>query len=180
MHCTFDPELGSSDSGLEVLDLAHPLVRRLIDLIRSEAAGTARGRFSARATREAVRVVALAHVLARFTSGGERPIVMEELLTVPLPVFDDTEPNQGSELLGAPSAPLAQTGREVTAAGEAVLGRPDLEARIARAVDERRELLADRHRGLEALGPRWGAELGAVHQASHDLLALTIIFPAHD
>jgi ERCC4-related helicase len=179
MRCTFDPELGLSDPDLQVLDLAHPLVRRLVELVRDEATGQERGRFSARASREARRVVALAHILARFTSGGDRPIVMEELLTVPLPVYDDSEPVQGAELLAVPAAPLAQTAAEVTAAGEAVLGRADLADRIAQAVENRRALLAERHRSLEALGPRWGAELGAVSLASHDLLALTVVFPEH-
>jgi hypothetical protein len=177
LHCTFDAWKGADDPDLDVIDLAHPLVRRLIDLVRDDAVGSERGRFSARSTRAARRVVALAHVLARFTTAGERPVVMEELLSVPLPVYDDDEPVQGAELLDSPPAPVAQNAPEVVAAGRTVLERPDRDVRVARFVEERRRLLADRHGSLNGLGPRWGAEFGTVREASRDLLALTIVFP---
>ncbi|HXF72198.1 MAG TPA: helicase-related protein, partial [Actinomycetota bacterium] len=68
---TFSPELGRDDPELEVLDLAHPLVRRLIDLVREDAAGTQRGRFAARATPAASEVTAVVHVLARYVAASD-------------------------------------------------------------------------------------------------------------
>ena len=36
---TFDPEIGSDDPDVDVVDLAHPLLRRLVDLVRDRSLG---------------------------------------------------------------------------------------------------------------------------------------------
>lgn len=175
---TFDPAMGRDDPAVEVLDLAHPLVMRLVDMVRDEAAGNERGRFSARANSEAKRVGALAHVLARFTAETDPPIVMEELITVPLPVHDEVELDYGAELLKAAPAALHQTSSEVIEVGHIVLGRPDLQSRLGEAVDQRRALLGERHAGISALGWAWAAGISDLRLASQDILALTAVFPS--
>lgn len=177
---TFSPELGRDDPDLAVLDLAHPLVRRLIDLVREEAAGTARGRFAARATLRASEVTAVVHALARYVAASDPPLVLEELVPLAFPVWrDGASPHDPLELLRAPAAPLRHPPSEISEAGRDALANPALPSLVQAAVDARREELEERQRAVAAAGKERTAGVDVLELASTDLLALTLVYPAH-
>ncbi|MGH9319085.1 MAG: hypothetical protein ACRD3V_04240, partial [Vicinamibacteria bacterium] len=180
LRVTFDPNLALEDPGLQVLDLAHPLVRRLIELVKDEAAGRERGRFSSRAVQGANEVTAVHHVLTRYVTASAPPVVLEELLALAVPVFRDGASAQDAlVLLRSPAAPLAHSREEIEEAGREALAHPSLELVVGEAVERRRRELEQRQRAIAAAGGEWTAGVDVLEVASTDRLSLTIVFPGH-
>jgi hypothetical protein len=172
----FDPDLARLDPDVDVLDLAHPLVRGLVDAVRERSLGPdAPGRVTGWATPATEEVAAVVHVLARYVTSSTPPVVLEELVALSSPVWDDSEPLEPEALFGAEHGADGYTGRDVAEAAAEVLARADLPARIEAELERRRAGFAERHSRLDG---GWAAGLEDVSVASWDPLALTIFFPS--
>ena len=174
---TFDPEIGSDDPDIDVVDLAHPLLRRLVDVVRDRSLGPgAPGRVTGRAIPGIEEACAVLHVLARFVTASAPPVILEELVPVLLPVYADNvdarDPDDLVEVEPVPSPGLLS--RDVADAAGAVLARPDLGQRLAVELDALRDRLIERHASLDG---GWARGLDDVRLASRDPVALTILFP---
>ena len=186
LELTLDPSVAFDNPAVEMADLAHPLMRRLIDLIRDEGLGeidaSQVGRIAGYAHRGAEIMTGIVHVLARYTAGAEPFVLMEELVPVAWPVWGGDErlaADRVGQLLD-PSGRVASsmTGADLREAVEALLGHPGLPAFIRDTLEERRAELVQRGRRLAEVGGDWANALDDVTLASEDLLTVTIVEPA--
>lgn len=89
---TFDPNRAAENDDLEMLDIAHPLVQRLIESVKEVALtdGERYGRTAMRGTDAVDQPTALYTWKVRyFAHTGDDPTVMEELVQVGLPLYRD-------------------------------------------------------------------------------------------
>ena len=179
LEATFDPRLARDEPNLELLDIAHPLVRRLVEAVRDAAAGTHAGRVSARGSRAVREVTAILHVLARYVTASEPPVVMEELIPVVFSPYQERPPDlDPHDLLRAPAAPVPHTETELRDLCADALGAAHLPACVTAAVEDRRRLLEERQASIRALASAWAEGMDRVEVASSDWLTLTVLVPA--
>ena len=188
-RATFDPRLGLDHPEIEVLDLGHPLVRRLVDLIKQEtfqAAGrddASYGRTAVEVSPDVEEMTALYSLLVRFVTGTQPPQILEDLITVGLPVYggETLDPETAKRLLDAAASPRTVTEPEAQEALDEALGRSDLHERLHARIDDRLEQLAERRRAFqERLGDRaaWAQGMDELSLSSWDLLAVKVLWPA--
>jgi len=191
-RATFDPEWALEDPDVTLLDVGHPLVRRLIEEVKrhgffEEADGVHYGRTAYLVTPDVEEVTALFHLLVRYVVGTEPVSIIEELLPVALPVYGG-EPLDGDtarRLLKARSTPQIRAEAEVRETLADALGMEGLEGLFADAVEARRQaLVAERRRMREKMGehggdpPEWLQGIDDLSPGSLDLLAVTLLYPA--
>ena len=172
----FDPERGFDDPEVDVVDVAHPLLRRLVDLALDKSRQPeCRGRVAARTSLLAKEVTGVLWTLIRYLARADPPVLLEELVPLACPVWGDslhvTDP---AALMSGPQRDPAKDAEDVADAAEALLARSDLRSRLAIHTSDRAAQLAARHRGLDA---PWAEGLGHVEVMSCDLVAVTLVYP---
>lgn len=173
---SFDPEAGFADPDVDVVDLAHPLLRRLVDLALDAARRPeCSGRVAARLSPGVDEVTGVVWLLVRYLARADPPVLLEELVPMACPVWGAGPTPADTTLLDGPHRDPPKDADEVSEAAAALLARPDLPARIDRVAGERARLVAERHRELEA---SWAAGLAEVEVMSRDPVAVTIVYPA--
>ncbi len=179
IEATFDPRLARDEPDLELLDIAHPLVRRLIDEVREAAAGSEEGRVAARGSREVREVAGILHVLARYVTASDPPVVMEELIPVVFSPYGEQAPDLDPHvLLRAPAAPVPHTEAELRELCRDALEAGHLPPRVDAAVEQRRRKLEARQASIRRLASAWAEGMDRVEVASVDWLTLTVLVPA--
>ena len=191
-HATFNPQAALDDPDLMLLDFGHPLVRRLMDVVKDSAFKERNDRYGRTAylvTGAATKTAVLLHVLARYVVGTASPSIVEELIPVAYPVYgpdskilplDETQ----ALLTGSPVAKL-RAEVDVRETLEVALNRPDLDKLLLAAVEERQQqLIADRQNMLRRDTPsegeeqrRWLRGIDDLTTASYDVLTATIYYP---
>lgn len=172
---TFDAEVGFADPDVEIVDLAHPLVRRLIEIVKDRSQlPDCTGRVAGRITAVATETTGVAHVLARYVARGEPPVLLEELVDVAVPVWGNGAAADPFALMSAAVASGTKTADDIREDAADLLARVDLTSRIEAAVQARSAGLAARH---EALDAQWAAGLSDVEVMSWDLIAVTVVYP---
>jgi len=196
-RATFDPEWALDDPDVTLLDVGHPLVRRLIEEVKqsgfvgkAEAAAQHYGRTAYVVTPDVDEVTALFHLLARYVVNTEPTSIVEELLPVSMPVYNDpptvVSGQQVTQLLEAQPSPETRTEAEVQEALADALAIGELDALLESAVETRRqELVTERTQMREQMEQREGAQVAEwlrgiddLSPGSFDLLTMTILFPA--
>jgi len=187
-RATFDPALGLDDPDVTVLDLAHPLVRRLIDVVKHSAFddGEHYGRAAYRCTEAVPEVTALVHVLARYAVHTDPVAVLEELVPVAFPVYSDglLAREDAEKLFEAQATAETLPDEEVSETLSDLLNREDLDELIGQACEELRdEIVAERREFKERLAergtqsPEWLQGIDHVSLASTDALTITVFYP---
>ena len=190
-RAAFDPQIGLDHSDVDVLDLGHPLVRRLLDILKRQAfepdgsSADARahyGRTAVVLTRDAPEMTALYTLLARFTTKTNPPQILEDLVSLALPVYGENTLDKSEEqkLLDARPAPGNVTLEEMREALQDALSRPDLEALFRKRLEARlQEITADRQRlrGELQLQAGWLQGADQLTVSSRDLLSVKILWP---
>ncbi len=191
-RATFDPQAALDDPlNLTLLDLGHPLVQRLIDVVKTSAfrdSGERYGRTSSLITRAARETTALLHLLARYVVGTTPLSIVEELIPVAFPVYSTggaLPEAQTEALLKAPPAPRRKPDDEVREDLTAAFERPDFDELLRQAVEARRlALVADRQAMLRrdqaregAPQRRWLEGIDQLDVASYDVLTASIFYP---
>ncbi len=187
-RAAFDPELGLADPDVTVLDLGHPLVRRLVEEVKQDAfrPGDHYGRTAAMVTPAVSEVTAVYHLLVRYVVNTSPLSLLEELLPVALPVYGGPPLAREAvaRLLEARPCPETRTEAEVREALAEALGSPELEPALTAAVEARRQTLAAERRTIrqraEASGREAAAWLNGLDEltpGSYDLLTVTILYP---
>ena len=184
---------------MTLLDVGHPLVRRLIEEGKQNAfrkepvlgtsAGLRYGRTAYVVTPDVGEVTALFHLLARYVVNTDPTSIVEELLPVAVAVYGlEPEVITGEvlePLLKPEPSGQTRTPAEVREALADALGIPDLDSLFEGAVQERRqELVAERERMREQMEQQKGSQpaewlegIDDLERGSHDLLAMTVLFP---
>ncbi len=197
-RATFDPEWALDDPDVTLLDVGHPLVRRLVEEVKQNSfrEGLSRedrnhyGRTAYVVTPDANEVMALFHLLARYVVNTEPTAIVEELLPAPVPVYSSqpatVSGQQVTRLLEARPSPETRTEAEVQEALVDALAIEGLDALLEGAVETRRqELVTERTQMREQMEQRESAQVAEwlrgiddLLPGSFDLLTMTILFPA--
>jgi len=189
-RATFDPEWALEDPDVTLLDVGHPLVRRLIEEVKQNAFREVEhyGRTTYVVTPDVEEVTALFHLLARYVVNTKPTSIVEELLPVAVLIYDgeplDAETTR--RLLRVTPSPETRTEAEVREALADALTIEGLEALLEDAVEaRRRELVAERRNMRQQMEQRGGAQaaewlrgIDDLSPGSFDLLAVTICYPA--
>jgi len=196
-RATFDPQAALDDPEVTLLDLGHPLARRLLDVVK-ESAFNGRderyGRTAAIVTRDAPQTTALLHLLARYAVATTPPSVIEEVIPLAFPIYAPAgvagsaalSPDATRALLAATPVGQIRPDAAIREDLAEAMGRADLPALLAEAVEARRRALAaDRASLLAAERAREGAEqrvwlrgIDDLTTASYDVLTATVYYPA--
>ena len=191
-RATFDPEWALDDPDVTLLDVGHPLVRRLIEEVKQRAfhADEHYGRTAYVVTPDVDEVTVLVHLLARYVVNTNPVSIIEELLPVAVPVYREKIDLTGlADLSGLwevePSAQTRTEG-EVQEALQDAFAIPGLEQLLEDAVETRRQALATERRRMRAQmethktsqPAEWLDGIDDLAQGSFDLLTMTVLFPA--
>jgi ERCC4-related helicase len=197
-RATFDPEWALDDPDVTLLDVGHPLVRRLIETVKQDAfrEGLSRedrkhyGRTSYRVTPAVREVTALFHLLARYAVNTDPTSIIEELLPVAVPTYS-LEPKAASgddveRLLDPEPSGQTRTEGEVQEALANTLAIEGLNDLLEGAVEaQRQELVAERERMRDQMEQQEGSQpaewlqgIDDLAPGSFDLLTVTVLFPA--
>lgn len=186
-RATFEPLKDGAD--MVGLDLGHPLVRRLIDLIKREAFeavndGSAPhyGRTAVMLTQGAPEVTALYTLLVRYVVGTQPPQILEDLQTIAIPVYGEKplEADQVSRLLKASPAPGSISIPEQQEVLADALHLADLETHFTTQIESRRQALIKERETLQVQlddGADWLRGVNEVSIGSWDLLAVKVLWP---
>jgi hypothetical protein len=186
---TFDAELALEDPDLTLLDVGHPLVRRLIEEVKQSAFRDTEhyGRTAAIVTPDVDEVTALFHLLARYVVNTQPNSIVEELLPVAIPIYGNgpLDAEATRQLLSVTPTANSLTEAEVKETLADALAVEDLERLLAEAVEVRRnELMNERRSMREQMEKREGAQVAEWLQGiddlspgSFDTLTVTAYYP---
>lgn len=188
-RATFDPEWALDDPDLTLVDVGHPLGRRLIEEVKQNAFREKDhyGRTAYIVTQDVSEVTALFHLLARYVVNTEPTSIVEELVSVALPVYGGgpLDPDATRRLMHAIPLADTRTESEVQETLGDALAINGLEEVLEATVEGRRqELVAERRRMRQQLDQREGAQaaewlqgIDDLSPGSFDLLTATVYYP---
>lgn len=188
-RATFDPEWALDDPDVTLLDVGHPLVRRLIEEVKQNAFREVEhyGRTAYVVTPDAEEMTALFHLLARYVVHTEPTSIVEELLPVAIPVYGGEPLDAGAtrRLLEVSPSPETRTEGEVQETLADALAIEALETLLEEMVEaRRRELVAERRSMRRQMEQREGAQVAEwlhgiddLSPGKFDLLTVTVYFP---
>lgn len=187
---SFNPEDGLTHPDVVVLEIGHPVVRRLIETVKSDFFDKDGnyGRTAAFFSNDVSSVTFLYHVLVRFTVGRKEKRIVEELISFGL------EMGTGRLLDGKQLTNIcaAKTTEQIDAEWQKELlqseGLQDdfyqkvlkqqLKQREDALVEERQQLYEKIIRESQSLEDiTWAREIMFIEPASTDILAITIVIP---
>lgn len=183
---TFDPNKGLEDSDVEVLDLGHPLVVRLMDLIKQETFNLEHGSYGRSAgllTQDVSETTAVLTLLVRFATQTTPSQIFEDLVTLAFPVYSDKKISHPDALKLSNAAPAkgSLTQAEISEVIADALNRQDLDTLIDERIQARLvEIIADRRTFQQSLNREvaWLDGSDNIKLGSRDILAINILWPA--
>lgn len=171
---TFDPVHGMDDTEIDIIDLAHPLARRLIDFTLDKAQlPECEGRVAARISSFIDGTTAVVHVLFRYVAQGNPPVLLEEIVPIAFRLTDNRLVDNADDVLMKPSGKGFKHPDDIAEDAEVVLSDSTLQARLSMIANERAANLALRHADLSA---DWASGLDNVETTSFDVVALTLVY----
>jgi hypothetical protein len=186
---TFEKRIALQETGVEQLNMGHPVVRRLVDLIKRDVFSPETGmygRVCVVATPDVAHVTALYHFLVRYSIGGPRPSLVEEIVPVACDLVTGSFPGEEAaaglervEMVPLPPGREASVRRHLVRALAEETWSPVFAERIE---VRRQELVAEREALREQLAvvhsdPEWLAGATEVSVASHDMISLRLLEP---
>jgi len=186
---TFEKRIALQEVGIEQLNTGHPVVRRLIELVKRDVFSPETekyGRVCVVATPDVAHVTALYHFLVRYSIGGARPMLVEEMVPVACDLVTGSFPGEEEagaldrvEMVPLPPAREVSVKKHLRRALDRGTWSPVFSERIE---ERRRELVAERgvlREQLMAVYPdaEWLAGIDEVSVASHDLVSLRLLEP---
>jgi hypothetical protein len=188
-RATFNPELGLDDPEVEVLDLGHPLVRRLMDLLKTETFQSQGkeddlhyGRTAVEFTSGVSEMTVLYSLLVRFVTGTEPVQILEDILTVGVPLYgkDLLSPEQTAALFKVKPEPGTLSAEEKIDVLHEALEREQLDDLLEEGIRRRKDWLQQERAGWqERLGGDlpWLEGADQLEIGSWDLLAVKVLWP---
>jgi hypothetical protein len=186
---SFDPEDGLSYPDVRVLELGHPIIRRLIEIIKAEffSISGAYGRNAAFFSENTESICFVYNALVRFTVGRTEKRVIEELITFAVDSFDNSllPEEKTAALVPAKTTQKANDTEVMDLIAKALneslyLEKLNLkiEERKNKLITERQELAKKIYRETKHDDDaKWVDEIVFIEKASQDLLTVTIVYP---
>lgn len=186
---TFDPNEASQSSETEMLDIAHPLVQRLIEAVK-ETALTDEERYGRTATRgstEADEPTAVYTSLVRYVADTDPdPTIMEELVQVGLPIYGDEPLDQATveALEQSEAKPVQHSRMEKQDDMEAAIHHEGFEGTQQRRAGERKDVIVDQRKQMrqhleESGSVGWLSGIDDIEVASMDLLTVSVYYQSN-
>lgn len=184
---TFDPMIARDDPSVTVIDLGHPLVRRLIELVKQQTFTdeTIYGRTAAMKTKNVQKVTAVYHYLSRYVVQTKPVSIIEELLPVSVELHSDKTLNKEEIHRLLSSSPESDTRKanEIIEDIKDSLNRKNLQNLVLSKAEERcQELVSERRKmkkDLESRGEQqWLEGIEDLSVGSLDLLTITLFYPS--
>jgi superfamily II DNA or RNA helicase len=186
---TFDPKIGLTHPDAIVLEIGHPFIRRMIELVKSEffGQGGTYGRSAFYFSDDVEQVSFIYNYLVRYTVGLQEKRVIEELLTIGFDGFDLQEISEEKikEIKAARSSQTLDE-KDFHDYVEEALKLSGLKSSLDSKVEKRRLKLIGERQELykkiikesdEKSGPKWVNDIMFIDLAGSDLLSVTIILP---
>nr|WP_092687536.1 helicase-related protein [Halorientalis regularis] len=183
---TFDPNEASQSSDTEMLDIAHPLVQRLIEAVKETALTDEEryGRTAIRGTDEVSERTAVYTALVRYVADTKPdPTIMEELVQVGLPIYGNEPLDQETveALEESEAKPVQRTQMEKEDDLEAALGHEAFEQTLQHRAEQRRDKIVEQRTEMRAELEKsgtgsWLSGIDDVEIASKDLLTVTVYY----
>ncbi|MDF0591838.1 helicase-related protein [Candidatus Methanocrinis natronophilus] len=186
-QASFDPKVALRNTDVVQLNAGHPLVRRVIELIRQsafEGMGAGYGRSAAAATADVAKVMLLYHFLARFTVNTKPPSVIEEIVPVGCDLVGGTvlSAEEADALWKSKPAPMRRTEEEILKHLERAIDPSVYEPAFDKRLRERLEAIKVERTALkkkfEGEDLAWLEGIDDVALASRDLLSVNVYYPA--
>lgn len=186
---TFDERIALQEPGIEQMNTAHPIVRRLIELIKRDVFSPDTkyyGRTCIVATPDVSHVTALYYFLVRYTVGGKRMSVIEEILPVACDLvtlsYPDEEDTRRLERVRKVPLPTARQSSVRQHLARALTEDTWISVFNDRVEKRRKEIVAEREelkQQIETmnLGAAWVDGITDVTVASYDLISLRLLEP---
>ena len=186
---TFDPEIGLTHPDATVLEIGHPFVRRLIEIVKSEFFGK-NGIYGRNAWYYSNQVSAVSfvyNVLVRYTVGLKEKQVIEEMLTFGFDGYSQNELEENFIKTLVPSPTTAVLSEEdFRDFMEEAINFPDFAKIMNRKIEERRlKLIAERQELYKKIikesdntnEASWIDDIIFIEKAGADLLTVTVVLP---
>jgi superfamily II DNA or RNA helicase len=187
-RATFDPRIALQRTGIDQLNAGHPVVRRVIELIREsvfEGGEIGYGRTASITTNAVSSVTLLYYFLVRFSVGQAPATIIEELLPIvcDLTGAQTLDREAASALSAAQPSPSSRTSEEISRHLEHSL-KPETYAKSReQAFSNRLEELRSERKALKLKLMRdepqeWLQGIDDVSLASSDMLSVVVYYPA--
>lgn len=186
-QASFDPKVALRNADVVQLNAGHPLVRRVIELIRQsafEGLGSGYGRTAAIATAETNKVMVLYHFLARFTVNTRSVSIIEEIVPVGCDLVGETvlSAEEADALWKSKPAPMRRTEEEILRHVEKAIDpsvyQPALDKRLKERLEAIKLERSDLKKKFEDADLVWLEGIADVSIASTDLLSVNVYYPA--
>ena len=189
-RATFDTARAHKDPSLDAIDIGHPLVRRLIDVVKMSAFDddSSYGRTAAMRTEAVKDVTALYTFLVRYAVNTKRPSIIEEIHPVGVEVYSGRvlSIEETRSLSSATPLPRSRTPDEISedlsGAIQVIVSEKDgilqeaIERRMLALVEERRRF-KERIDVSEEM-KEWLEGIDDLTHASTDFLSAKLFYPA--
>jgi len=185
-NVTFDPEVALTHPDALILDAGHPIVRKLIELVKAEFFSN-KGLYGRNAyffSSQVESVVYQYNFLVRFTVGVKEKRVIEELVTLAIDSY--TEQSVPYDNLHPATTTRSITLTDLTEHIQDALAFAHLERLIQRKIQERKISLIEERQELykkilvdsmKTEQPTWLDDIIHLEDAGYDLLTITTILP---
>lgn len=186
---TFDPEIGLTHPDATVLEIGHPFVRRLIEIVKSEFFGK-NGIYGRNAWYYSSQVNAVSfvyNVLVRYTVGLKEKQVIEEMLTFGFDGFNQKEMPESFIKSLVPSTTTNELSEEdFKDFMDEAINFPDFKKIMNQKIEERRlKLIAERQELYKKIiketdntdEASWIDDIIYIEKAGADLLTITVVLP---
>jgi superfamily II DNA or RNA helicase len=186
---TFDPEIGLTHPDATMLEIGHPFVRRLIEIVKSEFFGKngIYGRNAWYYSSQVTSVCMLYNVLVRYTVGLREKRVIEEMLTFGFDGFTQKELEEAFiRKLAAANTTETLSESDFKDYMEEAINFPDFTKIVNQKIEERRlKLIAERQELYKKIiketestdEASWIDNEIFIDKAGADLLTITIVLP---
>jgi len=183
-RATFDKNHAARNPGADLIDLSHPLISRLIQLVKQQSVNNEDfyGRTAYKGSSKIQETIAVLNVLARYVVNTNPSSIIEEIFSIGFTVFDNKiiPIETIREFESQDPEPCARTNQEV---------KDDLETAFSKdfwikeiediAEDHKKTMLEERRNLIERLNfqdeqPDWVKGLTDISFVSYDILTVTI------
>ncbi|MCG2791680.1 MAG: DEAD/DEAH box helicase [Actinomycetia bacterium] len=184
---TFDKNYAARNPKVELIDLSHPLVNRLVQLLKQQIyleTSNHYGRIAYKISNSIDKPVAIFKVLVRCVVGTEPTSIIEEILTLGFYVYNEEILTSQKVELFVKSEPLQgnRTTMEIKEDIQEVFNNKYWEKELTEMIDNYlKKIKEERNNLLETFDntnlPDWLQGVTDVSYASHDILTLTMGYP---
>jgi SNF2 family DNA or RNA helicase len=186
-NITFDKNYAARNPDLELLDLSHPFVSRLVQMIKQQMHldDSQYGRTAYKISNKIEKPMAMLKVLVRYVVETEQTSVIEEILTIGFDIYADnilsSDKLEKFELSNSSpgSRTISEFKEEIK---EVFVNKYWKKTLLSRIETERVKMIDERKKLIETLNydelPSWLNGITNISYASHDIITVTIGYPA--